>query len=231
MLSLELIIHNDESALAHAFAECVAQRLRTTLRAHSRATLALSGGRSPVLFMQHLSRFDMDWHAVTVTLVDERWVPSTHVESNENLVRTHLLQNYAASATLVGLYAASDSAESGQATVEQRLQGLPSRLSVVVLGVGEDGHTASWFLHAPQYETCWTTEKRCLAVSPTTAAHERLTLSAHYVLQAEKIFIYAPGPRKMALLASVLQGGELSVTPIARLLEISHPRRQWWGSR
>ena len=83
---------------AQVLADAVAQNLRDTLATQPRATLAVSGGKSPIAFFQALSQQDLDWARVNITLVDERIVPTAHVDSNTGLVRQHLLQNRAAAA-------------------------------------------------------------------------------------------------------------------------------------
>ena len=83
---------------AQALAEAVAQNLRDTLATQERATLAVSGGKSPIAFFQALSQQDLDWARVNITLVDERIVPTRHADSNTGLLRQHLLQHRAAAA-------------------------------------------------------------------------------------------------------------------------------------
>jgi len=86
------------AASAQVLADAVAQNLRDTLATQPYATLAVSGGKSPIAFFQALSQQDLDWARVNITLVDERIVPTHHADSNTGLVRQHLLQNRAAAA-------------------------------------------------------------------------------------------------------------------------------------
>ena len=78
------------AAQAQAVAETVATALRDALASRGEARLALSGGRSPVPFLQALACQVLDWEQVKLTLVDERWVSSDQPESNERLLRCHL---------------------------------------------------------------------------------------------------------------------------------------------
>ena len=88
----------DANALADELAAHVSQCLLDTLQYQTHATLAVSGGRSPIAFFRNLSERALPWHAIAVTLVDDRCVPNTHDDSNALLVRTHLLRDQAARA-------------------------------------------------------------------------------------------------------------------------------------
>lgn len=83
---------------AETLAQAVAQNLRDALAKQDRATLAVSGGKSPIAFFQALNQIELDWARVNITLVDERLVPTQHTDSNTGLVRQYLLQNKAQAA-------------------------------------------------------------------------------------------------------------------------------------
>ena len=120
----------DREQLAFHLAGDVASALRACLSEKGKATLAVSGGTTPRLFFEKLSQIELPWRNITVTLVDERQVPETSERSNARLVRAALIQNEAADARFVPLY---DNPDADQ---------LPP-LDVAVLGMGNDGHTAS----------------------------------------------------------------------------------------
>lgn len=131
MIEAERIFEARE-ALAATLARDVAEELERAIEAKGRATLAVSGGTTPKLFFEKLSEIDIPWARVSVTLVDERQVPETSERSNARLVRTHLLRNRAAAARFVPLVDNPDAEK------------IPS-FDVAVLGMGNDGHTASFF--------------------------------------------------------------------------------------
>ena len=126
-------------------ATCVAELLRQGIAERNVASLAVSGGRSPIAFFDQLSRQILPWEKVSITLVDERWVPTSSEESNEHLVRQHLLRNAAASAQFVPLKTAATSPQLALAERETAINKMPWPLDAIVLGMGEDGHTASLF--------------------------------------------------------------------------------------
>src|SRR5262249_7486093 len=109
------------------------------------ATLIVPGGKSPQATFERLAREALDWIAVTVTLTDERWVSADDAASNEAFARRVLLTGRAADARFVGLYTGDESPEAGEAACAERLSTLTRPFDVVLLGMGDDGHTASLF--------------------------------------------------------------------------------------
>src|SRR5690606_4835425 len=112
-------------ALAEALAVAVADDLRAALRKRELASVALSGGNTPKAFMQALALQPLDWSRVTVTLVDERWVPESNPRSNAALVKANLLDGPAALARFVPLYRAMPAPEDALGEIEGALRSLP----------------------------------------------------------------------------------------------------------
>ena len=135
----------DCHAQAVALAERIAEQLRQGLAERGHALLAVSGGSTPKDLFACLSREQLDWARVQVTLVDERWVDVDDERSNARMVKQLLLQNAAASAHFVPLYTGDASPEGGLAVANERIGALPLPFDAVVLGMGDDGHTASFF--------------------------------------------------------------------------------------
>ncbi len=121
------MIHEFASApaLAKELAQQVAAALHTRIVSQGEAALAVSGGTTPVRFFQALSATPLDWRHVTITLVDERWVPETSPRSNAALVRTHLLQGAAAAARFIPLVSMAATPEADSKIAAMRLAELP----------------------------------------------------------------------------------------------------------
>jgi 6-phosphogluconolactonase len=217
---------NDE--VDQALAEHIAARLQDDIASYGQASLAVSGGGTPKNMFRLLSHTELDWARVWVTLVDERWVGAEHADSNERLVRENLLQHAAAGAHFVSLKSQHDDAEQGLAEVAARLGELQFPLSMVVLGMGGDGHTASWFPQAVNLQQLLQHSNKALlgASDPVTAPHQRITLTLSAVLNSRDIAIHITGEEKRA----VLERANAQGYPIAAILQQQqNPATIWWA--
>ncbi|WP_028081978.1 6-phosphogluconolactonase [Solimonas soli] len=192
----------DAAASALALADFVAETLRAALRERARATLLVSGGRSPIAFFAALSRRELDWSRVIISLVDERAVPRTHADSNARLLAEHLLQNAAAAAQFVPLYVEAGDIEEAASDAAARIAALPTPFDVVVLGMGDDGHTASLFPGAPGTDAGLDRAQthRVVVTRPPAAPHARLTLTRRALLDSRTLILAIHGERKRAVL-------------------------------
>jgi len=95
---------DDAEQIAMQLASAVEKNLSETIEIHSRASLVVSGGSTPLPFFKQLSKAELDWSAIDVTLADERWVPEDHEDSNARFVREHFLTGAASKARFFSLY-------------------------------------------------------------------------------------------------------------------------------
>ncbi|MBB6247355.1 6-phosphogluconolactonase [Rhodanobacter sp. A1T4] len=198
----------DCHAQAIALAERVAQRLRVGLNQRGHALLAVSGGSTPKDFFAQLSRESLDWAHVKITLVDERWVPDTDERSNARLVKSILLQNQAAEASFVPLYTDAPTPEDGLAASTARINTLALPFDAVVLGMGDDGHTASFFPGGDHLADALDLngKARVLPMRAPDAGEPRITLTLPTLLATESLFLLVAGDKKRDLLADVRLG-------------------------
>ncbi|MBT9554366.1 MAG: 6-phosphogluconolactonase [Hydrogenophaga sp.] len=188
-----------------AIAAHIARALRGAIAARGQASLAVSGGKSPIPMFEALREQDLDWSKVTVVLVDERVVPRDHADSNTALVARHLLQGRAAAARFLPFFrelAPRFNAEVLDALVldaENRIAALPWPLDVAVLGMGEDAHTASLFPGAPGFARAITTDQRLAWVVPDTAPHARVSFTLSALLAARELVLSIAGDSKLAV--------------------------------
>lgn len=192
-------------ATPQAVAAHVAGALRRAIAERGQASLAVSGGRSPVPMFEALREQALDWPRVSVVLVDERVVPHDHADSNTALVRRHLLQGAAAQARFTPFF---DEVPTGpdalvlDALVREadgRLAPLPWPLDVAVLGMGEDAHTASLFPDGAGVAHAIQTGDRLAWVVPATARHARITLTLSALLAARELVLPIAGEAKRAV--------------------------------
>ncbi|WP_186133911.1 6-phosphogluconolactonase [Burkholderia gladioli] len=195
---IELHAFESPQAQCEALAQAVRAALAAPLAEHPRATLAVSGGTSPRPFLQTLSTAELDWARVDVSLVDDRWVADTDGASNAQLVHDTLLQNAAAGARFLPLVDTSATLEAQVAALNANpAYRLPN---VAVLGMGEDGHTASIFADAPEWELAISTTARYVAVHPGAAPHPRVSLSLDALRRVERLLLLIAGARKREVL-------------------------------
>ncbi|NVK17907.1 MAG: 6-phosphogluconolactonase [Methylocystaceae bacterium] len=220
---------------ANALADKMADQLAKSIDQNDLASMALSGGRSPAPLLEALSGKDLDWSKVTITLVDDRWVPLGSERSNEALVRTHLLKNKAKAATFFGLTTNHSTPKAGLSEVESRLKDLPLPFSTLFLGLGEDGHTASLFPCAPADELAYSFapdhgEKVC-AIHPKSQPEARITLTLPTILNSDHIALFIYGEDKWKVLEQAMKEGEETALPIRAVLRRSlRPVNIYWAA-
>lgn len=186
----------DREFLMLGLANTIAGQLADFLRREGRATLSVPGGTTPGPIFDTLSGVDLDWANVAVVLNDERWVPESSERSNTRLLRERLLRGRAAQARLVPLYAPSDQPEEMLTALEDGLKPhLP--ISVLLLGMGADMHTASLFPGADRLEEALSAHAPLLLPMRAEAAGEpRITLTAPVLRAAFNIHILITGQEK-----------------------------------
>ncbi|WP_445158259.1 6-phosphogluconolactonase [Halomonas sp. E14] len=213
--------------LARQLAEAAAEALRHDLETQERALLVVSGGATPVPFFQALAERPLPWARVEVTLADERWVPESDEASNARLVRRHLLQGKAAAASFVALTTDDETPEQGVEAVTRRIEALTWPASLVVLGMGGDGHTASLFPDSRELELGLTTDAPVLAARTPSQPQPRITLSADRLHQARRHALHITGDDKRSVLARAMSGDDSRELPIRAFL--SCPLAVYWA--
>lgn len=198
----------DESAdeVATRLADAVAERLEAALQTRERASLAVSGGSTPKPFFEKLRDKPLDWSRVDITLADERWVPTDSKDSNERLLRETLLQGAASEARFIGLKQRHDTANAGQPLAEEALRQMTWPLDVLILGMGNDGHTASLFPDAPEIDRALeeSLADRCMALHPASQPQSRLSLTRSALAGASWIALHLRGLDKMDTLETAI---------------------------
>lgn len=198
--------------LANSLANRVYSILRDSIQINNRATLLVSGGNTPVLFFEKLSFYGLDWSKVDVGLVDERCVDTKNKDSNENLVKNHLLTNEAKKANFIGMFSKDFSIDVLNKTYEENF----AKGDVLVLGMGNDGHTASIFPELDNLNEVLNSNKFCEITKPKNAPYERITLTLNSILNAKNIFLHIEGQNKIEVFNKALENE--NVYPISKIL-------------
>ena len=183
--------------------------------------LAFSGGKSPIVFLNHLSKEKLQWEKCYISLVDERIVNTEHEDSNTKLLHTHLLENHAKNAAFIPMLK-NEWQESLQIDEIVKLANTGYKQpDFAILGMGNDGHTASLFSNAKEFEYAITTEDNIVSTTPKDAPYQRLSLSLNALQKCKKLFLSISGEEKFAILQEALKG----INPLLPISYIFHSRK------
>lgn len=201
----------------------ITQCLKSALEAKGEATLALSGGNTPKKLFTALSKVDLDWQKVRITLVDERWVDTSSEKSNEKLIREYLLINSAKSAKFFSLKTEDKFAINGVARLNRSFEQLFKEFDVVVLGMGLDAHTASFFPNTKELNFALNTKNLLCATSATVEPHERISLSKTALVSATDLLLHIEGSEKKEIFFKASDSEDFSSMPIIAMMEQKIP--------
>ncbi|MGS2718981.1 6-phosphogluconolactonase [Paraglaciecola aestuariivivens] len=212
-----------------AFTRKIVSLLREGIEENGRASLIVSGGRTPAALFEALSKSSLPWQLVDVSLADERWVDNTNDASNEKMLREKLLINNAANANFVPLKTAHENAEDAVMTCTENLQKMHRPFDVVILGMGEDGHTASLFPCSAQIAQGLDLDsgQDYIAVQPTTAPNQRMSLTLPALLNSKHIFLHLTGESKKQVLDSALSADDELAMPIRAVIKQAEVKLMW----
>jgi 6-phosphogluconolactonase len=217
---VELVEFENTSALDIELSAKVAKLLVADIAETGSASLVVSGGRTPMGFFHLLSQQMLDWSKVSITLADDRWVDADHADSNEKLVRANLLINEAHQATFIGLKNSAADAIVGEPEAEQALAAV-GKFTVLILGMGDDGHTASLFPGADALALGLDMDsgRTCIGVTPTAAPHQRISMTLPRLLDSQQIIIHISGAGKQQVLEQAQAGDDVEALPIRAILK------------
>ncbi len=200
-------VFSDRTEVSEALADHIQSRLKEELAVKERVLFVASGGTSPVQCFDLLSGRDLSWERVTVSLSDERCVPADHPESNEKLVRDHMLRDKAS--------------ETGFLSPEDDALAALMPAACTLLGMGEDGHFASLFPDSDQLEQGLTSNSQAVRVVTPSSEFERISMTLPTLLNSKDIVLLVFGEKKKQVLQNS-QG-----LPIEHLLKAADIKIFW----
>ncbi len=214
---MNLIEYADQEMLSMNVANMLAGALKKSLLVHEFASFAVPGGSTPGPIFDILSSISLEWDRVHVLLTDERWVPEDDAQSNTRLIRERLLVDKAAGASFIPYYRPGMSADEGSAEAAATLKDeLP--ISLLVLGMGADMHTASLFPGGEGLAAALAPGAPLLCPVQPEGEVARVTLPAHVLQGAMDKHLVIFGDAKRAALerAATLSPEE---APVAAVLD------------
>jgi 6-phosphogluconolactonase len=214
---------DEKESLVDKLAEDIITCLKEALKSKIFATLAVSGGSTPKQLFQKLSKIEFPWERVKVTLVDERWVDPNNENSNERLVKDFLLQDKAKKAKFCPLKTKKKFAKDGVKELVERYKGFTSSIDVVILGMGSDGHTASFFPNMQELNDALNSNKLVCATTATAEPKERITLTRSYLLKASHLLLHIEGETKKEVFDKACVSDDVEKMPIISMMQQKSP--------
>ena len=198
-MTLEFVEYPDREMLSLSLANRIAGQLAQHLRTNPTASLCVPGGTTPGPVFDTLSGSDLDWSQVSVILNDERWVDGEHVRSNSRLLHRHLLTGNAAAASYIDLYTGDARPEDASERLSAAIRPLLP-LTVLLLGMGTDMHTASLFPGSDETALALMSDAPLVMAVRSVKDEPRITLTAPALQKAIHTHLMITGADKRAAL-------------------------------
>jgi 6-phosphogluconolactonase len=221
-LELPLFAFDDRQSACKSTADALAAFARAAINEGRRARIALSGGSSPAPAYQAFAAMDLDWRMVDIALVDDRWVELDNAGSNEAMIRDAF--SGAKGVSIFGMKTPHATPFDGQESLDAIYAGLRP-FDAIVLGMGPDAHTASWFTGSPQLGDCLAPDSSYSVLgvdacaAPVAAPYPlRMTMTLPAVCEAAQVVILLFGAEKRQVLADALDT-DVTQAPIRAALE------------
>ena len=221
-------------ALTARLADRIAERLTDAVSERGRASFVASGGSTPGPLYDRLSLTEAPWDHIDVTVSDERWTLPGAEGSNDRVLHQRLLVNSAAMANYVGLRTDHDTPEAAEDACNQRLRAMTRPFDVTLLGMGDDGHTASLFPQAAGLDRAMdlTSDRLCAAVRPVVAAGstERISLTLRALHDSRLVILLMRGEAKLSIFQDLVPGSDWREAPVRALFAPKAPPVEvWWA--
>ncbi|QTP64125.1 6-phosphogluconolactonase [Candidatus Liberibacter africanus] len=221
MQQYKLHVAKNKKQLAQELAKKIAKQLSIGITKRGSASLALSGGSTPRMFLEELSMINIDWNKVTVTLVDERFVPLESSYSNQSFVSQFFLKNKAQKSSFIALYYPQKTIEeSVRIANEQIHQSISFPFDAVVLGMGINGHTASFFPKGDILPIALDINmpRSVIAIENQSDINKRMSLNFSALHDARFLALHIEGIQKKYILEQAISGYDILEMPIRAFL-------------
>ena len=200
-------------------------QLEKAIQANGHATMMLSGGSTPMPLYQALSNSPIAWNRITLGMVDERWVSPEDEASNERFIRINLLNGLPKSPGFLEMKINEDDHFQAASSVNEKYRKMNLPSDITVLGMGNDGHTASLFPHAKGLDSAINDrDSICAAItankSEVTGEHlDRMTLTLNGIKKSRVIKLLLIGEDKLETYKQALAGTDIDSMPIRAVLQ------------
>ena len=212
--------------------EAIISSLKDEIRQFGFASILVSGGSTPKGLFNLLSNEPLEWSRITVSIVDERFLPNGHADQNAELIKEHLLINEAAIANFIPLVIDPSDPVNNLKLVTTELQKIKRPFTVVVLGMGSDGHTASLFPDSPMLDEAMdlNCQNILLNVRTPSSPYSRITFSRKEILNSKNLYLHCYGQEKKEILNNISASIHQDRYPISGFVnQKENPLNIYWA--
>jgi len=193
---------NLESTLLLKISSCISDAIKK----YGDARFLLSGGSTPMNLYSLLSEETIEWEKVKIGLVDERFVPKENLFNNETQIKNNLLKNSAKFATIFGMVYNYENEMLNLKMVNQQYKTFFERIDFTILGMGEDGHTASLFPGDKESEELMNTSNMGIfSTKSPSFPYNRITCSKELIANSNYIALFINGETKFNVLKNSIE--------------------------
>jgi len=222
-----LTCHGSEYAWIKAAVKDISLIITQSLQHQGHARILLSGGTTPAPVYTELAKQTLPWQWLLLGLADERCVPADNPNSNAWLIQTHFLQ-HASEVTFQPLFVPDQALEQSVAAANQQIAQYPPPC-LVVLGMGNDGHTSSLFPRAIDLDSALSSSQAYAALDASGCPvagdfPQRITLTAHGIASCQNRLLLLRGQKKLEVLQAALDSNEVQHYPILAAINAPGPR-------
>ncbi len=222
---MNLNVYATQKQQIDALSQAIFDYIMQTIKTKSQIVIAVSGGKSPIPLFTKLSSLELPWDKITITLVDERIVSPNDLDSNENLVRTYLLKSNAHKAKFIGIISDLNDIKKCLDNINNNIK----KIDLAILGMGEDGHTASIFPNMPELDDALHTKNKYLLTNPIGAKYQRISLSLNGLVNIPCLFLNISNEIKLNVFKESILNKNLNY-PISYLLDKRNDISVYWHS-
>ncbi|WP_279244075.1 6-phosphogluconolactonase [Candidatus Litorirhabdus singularis] len=201
---------DSRQALHDALSALICEQLEGGIKQRGTGRLIVSGGSTPIPLFHQLAKTTFDWQNVSVCLADERLVPADHPRCNASMVQQELLQEKAAAAAFLSLSEAAQTWDTKPFA------------DITLLGMGNDGHTASLFPDAPELKSALNGDQPVYTMTPPSQPEARETFGLQTLCASQQLVLHIEGEEKYRVLQEAMNDSATTSLPIRTLIEAAH---------
>lgn len=216
-----LTAYDNHPALVEELSAHIIEKLDQAIKKDGVASIAFSGGGTPKLLFQHLAKQSFDWSKVQITLVDERCVDISDSRSNAKLITENLLNELSSQPTFFPLYVGGELGDEVISKTKSSTQSLKLPLDIAILGMGGDGHTASFFPDSSNIKTMLdvSSTESLMTTQSESSVELRITWSLSTLLQTDWLALHIVGASKQTVFEQAVKDNDPLALPISAVIE------------